>query len=93
MTHWICRHKVEDFDRWYEVFKRDATAQTKAGIRTMYVMRDAEDPNTVVMWFEVASREAARAFTGTPAAAEAGEEAGVVGELESWFLEESLGDG
>ena len=88
MTHWICRHRVEDFDRWYEVFKRDAGAQQAAGIRTKYVMRDAEDPNTVVMWFEVEDKARALAFTETPEAAEAGREAGAVGELQTWFLEE-----
>ena len=88
MTHWICRHQVEDFDRWYAVFRDDAAAQAAAGIRTKFVMRDADDPNTVVMWFEIESEEAALAFTETPEAAEAGEKAGVVGGMESWFLTE-----
>jgi len=89
MPHMICRHGVEDFDTWYAVFKQHDGAQADSGMRTRMVMRDAEDPNMVIMWFEVDSAEAAMAFTQTPEAAAAGEEAGVTGEMEVWFLEDS----
>ena len=88
MTHMIVRHGVEDFDRWYAVFKSHAGAQAGSGLRPRMVLRDAEDPHVVVMWFEIDSVEAAEAFMATPEAAEAGSEAGVVGEAQVWYLED-----
>ena len=88
MPHMICRHRVADFEHWYAVFKEHAAAQTDSGMRVRYVMRDAEDPHMVVLWFEVDDVDAARAFTETPEAAAAGKEAGAVGTMDTWFMED-----
>lgn len=89
MTHMIFRHGVEDFDRWYAVLKEDAGAQEASGMCLKFVMRDAEDPHTVYLWFEVDDPAAALAFTQTPEAAETGERAGSRGEMQTWVLEET----
>ena len=86
MLHMICTHRVRDYDAWYAVFREHADAQAESGLRIRRVMRDAEDPDRVVMWFEVDDPDRARAFMATPAAAEAGERSGVVGPAEVWFL-------
>ncbi len=90
MPHLIFRHKVVDFDPWYRVFREHAAAQADSGMRVVHVLRDAADPQQVVLWFEVDDVEAALAFTRTPEAAAAGKESGAVGGMDTWRLEQVL---
>jgi hypothetical protein len=86
MDYMLCKHKVADFDRWHDVFLAHAEAQREAGLHILHVLRDAADPDMVVMWFRIDDMEKAKAFTSTPEAREAADESGVIGVPEVLYL-------
>ena len=87
MKYMLCKHKVEDFEKWYSVFRTHAKAQRDAGLEILHILREAFDPDLVVMWFRVEDVEKAIAFTETPDAYQAAEDSGVIGVPEMLFLE------
>lgn len=78
MTCMLCHNRVADFARWKRIFDSHADAHRAAGLRLTHFWRGLDDPNSVFFLFEVADIEKARAFIGTPEAAEAGRTAGVI---------------
>ena len=91
MPYLLERHKVEDYDRWREVFDADADNRAASGSRGARVFRDADDPTEVVVLFEYESLQRARERVGSGALREKFGEAGVaggVGGTEFHFLEE-----
>jgi hypothetical protein len=86
MTYMLCKHRVKDFERWHGVFASHVEAQEKVGLHLLYLLRATIDPNHVVYLFKVDDINAAKAFTETPAASEAGEESGVIGRPEIILL-------
>jgi hypothetical protein len=78
MKYLLCRNRVEDFDRWYDVFSSHKQAHKEAGLLLQHVFRSAEDPLDVFFSFRVESVEKAKAFMETPQSVEAREAAGVV---------------
>jgi hypothetical protein len=71
-------HRVADFARWKAVFDSHREAQEAAGLRTEWIRQDDADPHHVILMLEVDDRERAEDFVNDPAAAQAGEEAGVL---------------
>ena len=71
-------HRVVDFGRWQRVFLSHREAQAAAGLRLEWIRQDDADPNHFFFLLEVADRGRAEAFVNDPAAAQAGEEAGVI---------------
>lgn len=86
MTYLLCRHKVADFAKWHAVFRAHAEAQRESGLHLLHLLREAADPNSVVMLFRVEDVVKARAFTQAPAARAAGQASGVIGVPEMAFL-------
>jgi len=86
MTYLFCRHKVAEYSKWRRVFDSHAAAQREAGLHVLHVLRSADDPEDVIMLFRVDDVPKARAFTEAPSASEAGEESGVIGPVEMFFL-------
>ncbi len=85
MLYLIAKHKLSDFDRWNRLFRSHADAQRKAGLHLLHVLRDLDNPNTVVALFSVDDLAKAQAFTGGPGAREAGGIGGVISvELSYW---------
>ena len=91
MNYMICRHKVENFDTWYQVFSSHEQAQRDAGLELLHLLRSVDDPDEVVMFFRVADLGRARAFTSAPDAAAAGAASGVLGEPEIRLLSDFSG--
>jgi hypothetical protein len=79
MMYMLCKHRVQDFAKWHDVFTSHAEAQRKAGLHLLYLFPDANDPSHVVYLFKVDDVETAKAFTKTPDASKAGQESGVIG--------------
>jgi hypothetical protein len=89
VTHYLLvRHRVADFDSWHGVFESHAAAQREAGLHLLHLLRDAADPNLVVLLFRADDPEAALAFTSSPDAAAAARTAGVIGNPEVSLLSE-----
>lgn len=89
MLYLLCQHKVADFARWHQVFKSHAEAQQEAGLHLLYLLRDAADPNYVVILFKVDDLKKARAFTESPNAGKAAQISGVIGVPKILFLSDS----
>ena len=53
MAHAILHHTVEDYDKWRPLYDEDEARRTEAGIRTIDVYRDADNPNNIFMYWEV----------------------------------------
>lgn len=76
MPHLLVRHKVRDFARWKRVFDSHAAAQQKAGLHIRHVLRNADDPSEVVLFFESDDLAKARAFVTSPEVPGTQDEAG-----------------
>lgn len=86
MTYLLVRHKVADFPGWKRVFDSHSAAQEAAGLRIERVLRNVDDPDEVVLLFEVTDLEGAREFVGSSEVPEAQRESGVVDEPDIYFL-------
>jgi len=86
MNYMLCRHRVEDFDRWLRIFNSDLEGQQKAGLHLLYLLHDPTDRNHIVYLFRVDDVEKARAFTETPEAEQAANDSGVVGPFQLLWL-------
>lgn len=90
MTVLLCRNRVSDFARWKAVFDSHAAAHREAGLQLLNVWRSLKDPDDVFFLFQVSALDKARGFIGDPAAAQAGQESGVL-DGEYHFLESAPG--
>ncbi len=86
MPFLLVRHKVADFAQWKKVFNAHAQAQRDAGLHIKHVLRNNEDPDEIVLFFEVTDMAAAHAFVSDPAVKGAREQASVVGPVDVTFL-------
>jgi hypothetical protein len=84
--HMLVRHKVADLSSWKRVFDSHAAAQQAAGLRVEKVLRSLDDPNEVVLLFEVTDLEKARGFVSSPEVPQAQQESGVVDKPNIYFL-------
>ena len=88
MPHLLVRHRVDDYAKWRPVFDDHASMREQYGSNGGQVFRSADDPNDVVMLFEVDDLDRAREFVGSDGLREAMESAGVVGRPDVYFLNE-----
>ena len=82
------RHQVEDYDAWKRGYDEAADMQKANGVQSEAVYRHADDPNTVTVYHEFASLDAAKAFAEHPDLREIMRELGVKGEPDVWFAHE-----
>jgi hypothetical protein len=90
MEYLFCKHRVEDFDKWYAIFSSHKEVQEKAGLFLIHLLRSLSDPNHIVYLFRVEDRAKAEAFINAPEAAEAGNESGIAGTPEIFFANDNL---
>ena len=89
MPYLLVRHKVEDYERWKPVFDHDHGAtRERSGSKGGWILRNAFDPNELVILLEWDSSENARLFVNADATREAMQRAGVADEPDVYFLEE-----
>ena len=80
MAHYVMiRHKVKDFSHWRSVYDAHRPAREKAGITEKYLLRDMQDPNDVLLFYQLSDLERVKAFMATPDLKEKMQQAGVVG--------------
>jgi quinol monooxygenase YgiN len=77
MPHVLVHQRIEEFDRWKEVFDRLAPARAAASCRSTALFRNREDPHEVVVLFEFADLAQAREHMTSPELRVAWEVAGV----------------
>ena len=89
MPYLLVRHKVEDYERWKPAFDHDHGATRKrSGSKGGWILRNAFDPNELVILLEWDSSENARLFVNADETREAMQRAGVTDEPDVYFLEE-----
>ena len=86
MTHLLVRHNVADFAKWKPLYDAHLTARQKAGLLEKNLLRSVDNPNEVVLLFEVEDLKRAQAFTESSDLRDAMQKAGVVGKPDILFL-------
>ncbi|HEX5140991.1 MAG TPA: antibiotic biosynthesis monooxygenase [Dehalococcoidia bacterium] len=84
----LARFKVQDYDRWREVFVSKADLRKENGCNGTHIFVNAADKNDVTVNFQWESAEQALAFFEGDAARAAMREAGVIGQPDHWVVED-----
>jgi heme-degrading monooxygenase HmoA len=83
------RNRVADFDAWKIGYDEHGAVRKEHGSTGATVLRDASDPNEVLVLTYWPSLENARAFANDPSLREAMEKSGVIGAPRIEFYEEA----
>jgi hypothetical protein len=75
----IVRHPVRDYAAWRPVYDAHEAARTAAGLTNGRVFRSTEDPNDILLLFDMADRLRAEEFAASDDLRKAMQGAGVVG--------------
>jgi heme-degrading monooxygenase HmoA len=86
MNYGLVRHKVADFSKWKSVYDSHLPARQKAGVSEMHLLRNIDDPNEVIILFELEDLQKAREFSASSDLRERMQEAGVVDKPDIYFL-------
>lgn len=62
MAHLLIHHRVEDFATWKAGYDDDQGARGQAGLKELYVLQGADDPNFVALLFEADDAQKAHDF-------------------------------
>jgi hypothetical protein len=87
MPYLLVRHKVRDFATWKPQFEAHETARQGLGIRQKLLLRNADDPQELVVLMEADDLAKARQFSQSPDLREVMEKAGVIDRPDVYFLE------
>ena len=83
----IVRHSVRDYGAWRLAYDAHKTARTAAGLTNGRVYRSAEDPNDILLLFDMADRQTAEEFGRSDDLRTTMQNAGVVGQPEIRFAD------
>ena len=86
MAHLIVRHTVQDFAKWKAVYDAHQSSRQAAGLKDLFLWRNADKPNELILLFEVSDVTRAKAFTMSPDLKDKMTAAGVVGPPDIVFL-------
>lgn len=87
MTTVAVRHHVADFETWLVTYKEHGAVRDGLGCTGEAVLRDAGDPNDVLVLTYWPSLEQAQQFASDPSLPQAMEKAGVIGPPRIEFYE------
>jgi heme-degrading monooxygenase HmoA len=85
----LTRFKVEDFERWRAVFESKGELRKSAGSIGTHIFRNAKDPTEVIVNMQWQDESQAAAFYGSEELKAAMREAGVIGSIETTYLEDA----
>ncbi len=88
MATLIVRHKVEDFAKWKAGYDDFLSFRTASGIKGARVLRNADNPNEIVVVNEFGDMGKARQFAGSEELKQAMQKAGVSDHPDIYFLDE-----
>ena len=88
MTYLLVNHKVEDYDKWKHAYDEYGAMRKVKGSKGAFVFRTAEDPNHVLVLTEWENLEKAKNFAEDKDLQIAMKKGGVVGQIESFILDE-----
>ncbi|WP_345969544.1 hypothetical protein WCX72_09410 [Sulfurimonas sp. HSL1-6] len=87
MAYMMVRHKVRDFNAWKPGYDGHKPARDAAGLKEVYLLQNADDPQEVIALFEAADLEKARAFAASEDLKQKMQEVGVIDRPDIYFLE------
>jgi len=87
MAMMIIHHRVQDYEAWRPAYDAHEPARTSAGLSNGQVFRAAEDPNDLVILFDMADRRKAETFAASEDLKTAMQRAGVQGRPDVRFVE------
>ncbi len=88
MTYVLAIQKVEDYDKWKPVFDEHGAIRKKKGSKGATILRDANDPNQLVIITEWEDMDSAKDFALGKDVRVAMQKAGVVNLPKLYYLEE-----
>jgi heme-degrading monooxygenase HmoA len=88
MPYVLVRHKVTDYGKWKAVFDEHGATRKASGFRGHHLFHNADDPNELVILFEVDDLEKARQFGQSEDLRQAMLRAGVSDQPDMYFLDE-----
>ena len=83
----IVHHAVRDYGAWRPAYDAHEAARRAAGLTNGRVFRSAEDPNDILILFDMADRRRAEEFGRSDDLREAMRRAGVLGQPEIRFAD------
>ena len=86
MPHVLVRHKVQDFAKWKVGYDAHLPARKAAGLSERHLLRNADNPNEVIILFEASDLGKARAFASSADLRQKMQEIGVVDKPDLYFL-------
>ena len=87
MTYLLVRHRVADFASWKTSYEKHRSARAAAGLKEKEVLHDLDDPNQVVLLFEVSDVQKAKEFSESTSLRGAMRDAGVTDKPDIYFLQ------
>lgn len=82
----IVRHKVRDFSEWKPGYDAHLSAREEVGLTEKHLLRGADDPNEVIIFFEAADLNRAKAFAESAELREIMQKVGVVDKPDIYYL-------
>lgn len=86
MTHVLIRHKVADFATWKAGYDAHAPARQNAGLKEVYLLRNIENQNEVVLLFAAENLKKAQGFVASRDLREVMQKVGVIDKPDIYFL-------
>ena len=88
MPYQLFHIHVEDYARWRPVFDEDGANRAVSGYGEGLLLRNASNPNDLIILFALKDPEKAGQFTQSEGLREKMQQAGVIGRPDIYFLEE-----
>ncbi|UTB32226.1 MAG: antibiotic biosynthesis monooxygenase [Methanobacterium sp. ERen5] len=88
MIYLMAIQKVEDFNRWKEVFDKHSTKRRVMGSKGAEILRDSNRPNEIVVITKWEDEDTAKKFSSSNDLKKVMKKAGVVGFPELRFLDD-----
>jgi hypothetical protein len=86
MTMMIIHHRVQNYEAWRPVYDAHETARNSAGLTNGRVFRSTDDPDDLVVLFDMADRKKAEAFAASEDLKTAMQRSGVQGRPDVQFI-------
>jgi heme-degrading monooxygenase HmoA len=88
LTYVLVIHRVEDYAKWKPIYDEDGATRKAKGSKGAKVLRNANDPNHLVVITEWEDLQKAKNFIESDDIANTMKKAGVVGKPAVFYLEE-----
>lgn len=88
LTYVLVIHKVEDYNKWKQLYDDDGATRKAKGSKGAQLLRNNNDPNHLVVMTEWDNLESAKNFAESEDLSKTMQNAGVIGRPAVFYLEE-----